>query len=275
MTRNGALLRLTARLIARRDALRATLEQDLEGFGKGGQRNRGGDNIDAAVDSANADICSQIVELETTELARIEHALWRIKMGKYGQCEVCGGRISAARLSVLPYTSTCINCQRESERSRTTWAPALAAPRWDRVDDTPPRGSPATPGSTGIGFKSNPIREENSRATLSNHPRCGRLLRELEGGLSHGLFARRREQDPALRALRRRPEWAPEGPVYHEPADDPVPRRPTRRIPSRGPEAEVERRLHPARIRSTSSTRRERETPRKKSCEWRRRPAAT
>ena len=53
---------------------------------------------------------------------------------------------------------------------------ALAAPRWDRVDDTTTEGVPATPGSTGIGLKSNPIREENSRATLSNHPGCGGLF---------------------------------------------------------------------------------------------------
>ena len=79
-------------------------------------RNGGGDNIDAAAESANADICSQIVELETTELARIEHALWRIKMGKLRPMRVCGGRISAARLSVLPYASSCVTAsERVSE----------------------------------------------------------------------------------------------------------------------------------------------------------------
>jgi DnaK suppressor protein len=40
-----------------------------------------------------------------------------MKAGKYGQCEVCGGRIPMARLNALPYATMCIDCQRELERS--------------------------------------------------------------------------------------------------------------------------------------------------------------
>lgn len=73
--------------------------------------------IDAAYDSAQDEISSQLAEVESRELANIENALERLKIGKYGQCEVCGGRIPMARLHALPYATMCIDCQRELERS--------------------------------------------------------------------------------------------------------------------------------------------------------------
>ena len=75
-----------------------------------------GDNVDAAVDTANDEICSQLVEIESRELGQIEHALQRIVEGVYGRCEFCGGKIAEARLNALPYTNSCIDCQRENER---------------------------------------------------------------------------------------------------------------------------------------------------------------
>ncbi len=78
MARKDALLRLTSRLIARRDALRKALNGDLDSFRKFSELNAVGDNVDAAVDSANDEICSQLVEIESRELGQIEHALQRI-----------------------------------------------------------------------------------------------------------------------------------------------------------------------------------------------------
>ena len=117
MARKDALLRLTSRLIARRDALRKALNGDLDSFRKFSELNVVGDNVDAAVDSANDEICSQLVEIESRELGQIEHALQRIAAGVYGRCEYCGGKIAEARLNALPYTNSCIDCQRENERA--------------------------------------------------------------------------------------------------------------------------------------------------------------
>ena len=75
MARKDALLRLTSRLIARRDALRKALNGDLDSFRKFSELNAVGDNVDAAVDCANDEICSQLVEIESRELGQIEHAL--------------------------------------------------------------------------------------------------------------------------------------------------------------------------------------------------------
>jgi len=46
----------------------------------------------------------------------VDEALKRIDAGKYGRCENCDKEISLKRLSVLPFTKYCINCQRELEK---------------------------------------------------------------------------------------------------------------------------------------------------------------
>lgn len=46
-------------------------------------------------------------------LAKVDHALTRVESGDYGQCESCGDSIPVARLEVLPYATTCVNCARK------------------------------------------------------------------------------------------------------------------------------------------------------------------
>ncbi len=87
MARKDAMLRLHARLVARRDALRKALNGDLDSFREFAATNDVGDSVDAAVDTANDEICSQLVEIESRELGQIEHALQRIEDGVYGRCE--------------------------------------------------------------------------------------------------------------------------------------------------------------------------------------------
>jgi len=135
MARKDALLRLTARLIARRDALRKALNGDLDSFRKFSELNGVGDNVDAAVDSANDEICSQLVEIESRELVQIEHALQRLAAGVYGRCEFCAGKIAEPRLNALPYTNTCIDCQRENERAGQPGPLEPESKRWAKIYD--------------------------------------------------------------------------------------------------------------------------------------------
>jgi DnaK suppressor protein len=122
MARKDALVNLRAILVRRRDALRSALAGDLSLL-KELRSESPGDVIDAAYDSAQDEISSQLAEVESRELANIENALERMKAGQYGQCEVCGGRIPMARLDALPYATMCIECQREVERSGTGAGP--------------------------------------------------------------------------------------------------------------------------------------------------------
>jgi len=121
MARKESMQSLRAILVRRRDALRSALAGDLTLL-KELRSESPGDVIDAAYDSAQDEISSQLAEVESRELASIENALERMNDGTYGQCEVCGGRIPLARLDALPYATMCIGCQREMER--TGYSPA-------------------------------------------------------------------------------------------------------------------------------------------------------
>ena len=114
MSRTDTILKLHAVLIERRDALRRALAGDLSLLKKL-RHQTAGDTIDAALDSITDEISSQLAEVESGELNRIEHAIERMRDGCYGKCESCGTSISAPRLNALPYATLCIECQREAE----------------------------------------------------------------------------------------------------------------------------------------------------------------
>ena len=116
MARKESLQSLRAILVRRRDALRSALAGDLTLL-RDLHDQSPGDVIDAAYDTAQDEVNSQLAEVESRELASIENALERMKEGSYGQCEVCSGKIPMARLDALPYATMCIECQRELERS--------------------------------------------------------------------------------------------------------------------------------------------------------------
>lgn len=113
--RNDAMLNMRQILIKRRDALRQALAGDLSML-KEMRSDASGDVVDWALDSVQDEINSQLAEVESRELARIENALERMRDGQYGACEACGGNIPMARLNALPYATSCIKCQREAER---------------------------------------------------------------------------------------------------------------------------------------------------------------
>ena len=114
MARKEAILDMRNVLIRRRDALRKALAGDLSLLKELRQQSVG-DVIDAALDSAQDEISSQLAEVESRELASIEKALERMRGGDYGKCEECEKAIPMARLSALPYATLCIECQRLAE----------------------------------------------------------------------------------------------------------------------------------------------------------------
>src|SRR5438132_12866654 len=135
MARRDALLRLHKTLLARATALRRVLAGELEDLGNSKARDSAGDTADAAFDSGNEEIASQLAELEARELRQIERALAKIKQGTYGQCEYCQAKIPVARLNALPYSTTCVECQREME-TYPGWGNRLGGADWEKVSDT-------------------------------------------------------------------------------------------------------------------------------------------
>lgn len=131
MARKDSILKMRDLLIKRRDALRKALAGDLSMLKSlGGETS--GDVVDAALDAVQDEISSKLAEVESRELANIEVALERIRGGKYGQCEICGGKIPLARLNALPYATSCIECQRATENAG---AGGGYAGDWSRVLD--------------------------------------------------------------------------------------------------------------------------------------------
>ncbi|MEQ8788208.1 MAG: TraR/DksA family transcriptional regulator [Pirellulaceae bacterium] len=116
MGRKDAILTLHQVLIKRRDALRKALAGDLSSL-KELRQQTSGDVVDAALDSAQDEISSQLAEVESRELSHIENALERLREGQYGKCESCSTNIPLARLQALPYATLCIQCQREAEKN--------------------------------------------------------------------------------------------------------------------------------------------------------------
>lgn len=117
MVRKEALQKLRDVLLRRREALRKALAGDLSLLRELNQE--GGDAADVAMDTAADEISSQLAEVESRELVRIEEALEKIKEGNYGDCEDCEKPIPLARLQAVPYATMCIECQRKTEKSNS------------------------------------------------------------------------------------------------------------------------------------------------------------
>jgi DnaK suppressor protein len=115
MARRDAILRLHQRLVAQRDDLRKKIRDAAVAVeGGAGTSNLG----DVANDDAERDVNTQLASLESRELVKIERAIRAIREGRYGKCETCGKAIPVERLRALPYTSHCVECQRQQEFKR-------------------------------------------------------------------------------------------------------------------------------------------------------------
>jgi DnaK suppressor protein len=112
MARKDALLRLHERLVAKRDALRRKLADDLTI----NEVTTTGDEADAANDGAQNELNTQLAALESRELVQVERAITLIRQGRYGVCEVCEQVIPIERLKALPFTPVCVTCQRMQEK---------------------------------------------------------------------------------------------------------------------------------------------------------------
>jgi DnaK suppressor protein len=133
MARDDALLRLHKSLLARRDHLRKKLAEELANL-RNMAADSGGDAADAALDASSDEMASQLAEFDSRELTQIERALVRLKQGTYGLCEACQKKIPIGRLNALPYTTYCIECQREMEQY-PGWNRRGGASNWEHVVD--------------------------------------------------------------------------------------------------------------------------------------------
>ncbi len=78
----------------------------------------------SVVDNHPADIASEnferakdisLHEKNLMVLNKVEEALEKIALGKYGYCENCGQAIPEERLDAVPYTEFCVECKKQAE----------------------------------------------------------------------------------------------------------------------------------------------------------------
>jgi DnaK suppressor protein len=134
MARRDALLRLYKALTARRNELLKRLGGKLDELSGDQPGVSAGDSADMAFGTESKEVVSQLAELESRELNQIERARARLRQGTYGVCEMCHQKIPITRLNALPFSTTCVQCQRGME---TYGAPGDRRGRnWDTVADS-------------------------------------------------------------------------------------------------------------------------------------------
>ena len=74
--------------------------------------------------SSGDDISLALAQIQAEMLQRIDAALARLAVGKYGDCAECGTAIASPRLRALPFAVRCIDC----ESSREAATPRTIAP---------------------------------------------------------------------------------------------------------------------------------------------------
>jgi DnaK suppressor protein len=134
MTRPIALLRLHKNLLACRERLGRKLTGELAYLHDCKSADATGDSADLAFDAGGDEVSSRLAELDDRELGRIERALARWQQGLYGICESCQRPIPVARLNALPYTASCISCERVMEKFPNAEA-RQGGGRWGRISD--------------------------------------------------------------------------------------------------------------------------------------------
>jgi DnaK suppressor protein len=138
MARQDALLRLYETLVARKTELRGLLAGELANLRDFKAAGAVGDDADVAFEAYSGEMSSQLAELDARELGQIEQALARLQLGTFGVCnggsKSCQKRIPLARLNALPYSTFCINCQREMDK-KSDWQHRPDIENWDQVFD--------------------------------------------------------------------------------------------------------------------------------------------
>jgi DnaK suppressor protein len=133
MARRDALLRLHKSLLNRRADILQKLADELDSLRNLTDTDAIGDAADVAFEAGSDEMTSQLAELDSRELSKIDRALVRLKQGTYGLCESCSHKIPVGRLNALPYTTLCITCQRELEKY-PDWSDRVHG-NWEKVYD--------------------------------------------------------------------------------------------------------------------------------------------
>ena len=101
---------ITSSLRAQLESERAQLRGQLDQLNGGDEGPGFDDNFaDSGQVAAEQGEVQSLLRQLREQLEEVERALGKMDKGTYGQCEVCGGEIAAARLEAMPAARHCIN----------------------------------------------------------------------------------------------------------------------------------------------------------------------
>ena len=90
---------------------------------------------DQAIRDLEGEGIALLAESQSDELQRIEQALDRMEVGKYGICQACGRSISQERLRALPSATLCVECKRSEEASEQPGSGNTYPQRWGKAEE--------------------------------------------------------------------------------------------------------------------------------------------
>jgi DnaK suppressor protein len=81
-----------------------------------GNKDEGLDTYDLASEERDREISFILSDREHSKVKHIDDALQRMEEGSYGVCDACGLEIAEERLTAMPFTRLCRDCQQDQER---------------------------------------------------------------------------------------------------------------------------------------------------------------
>ncbi len=99
--------------------MRAKLLEEMDQESKAereANKDEGLDTYDLASEERDREISFILSDRERSKVKNIDDALGQMDEGSYGVCEACGLEIAEERLSAMPFTRLCRDCQQDQER---------------------------------------------------------------------------------------------------------------------------------------------------------------
>jgi DnaK suppressor protein len=86
-------------------------------------KDEGLDTYDLASEERDREISFILSDREHSKIKHIDDALERMEDGSYGVCDACGLEIAEERLTAMPFTRLCRDCQQDQEREARSQRP--------------------------------------------------------------------------------------------------------------------------------------------------------
>ncbi len=115
ISRKKFLAQMREHLQDMKDKLLAEMDSELKAE-REGNKDEGLDTYDLASEERDREINFILSDRERVKVRQINEALERLADNSYGICESCGLDIAEERLSAMPFTRLCRDCQQDQER---------------------------------------------------------------------------------------------------------------------------------------------------------------